>query len=149
MPSQSSTHGPSDAAEPRRLTSPADFAAAFHISLEGLPVPIGHHNRWTFVLRRPAQDGGRHYDFIATIAWTADRRPDLTDILTGMADEMRLSEVALDATEWARLAGVPEDDSSRLVYLIVRRHANTLRAWLPVGGYEILLWDATYQQEAI
>jgi hypothetical protein len=65
----------------------------------------------------------------------------IADILASLASDAANVEGSTDACNWAHNMGIPVDTFIGQKYLTARRQARRLRAWLPVGAYETLLWE--------
>jgi len=121
------------------LTATA-FAAQHEISLYRRPEPLGTDRRWSATLARPYPACPL---FRGHFEWPHAHAPQLPDILTHLATEADAVDTAIDQHEWARYAGIPDDQFLPGKYLIARAQARRLKEWLPPGAYETLVAEVT------
>jgi hypothetical protein len=114
------------------------FAIVYGIQIDQGPITVGIDRRWAVAL---VNEHGKF--FSGQFEWPHQTLPTLPDILTGLASEAAHVETVLDELEWARHSGVIVDAALGQKYLTALRQAQRLRAWLPAGAYETLLWQVT------
>jgi hypothetical protein len=115
-----------------------DFARLHGIEAEHAMWMTASSPRWIASLRRR----GKHV-FLAQFVRTHSGRPLVVDILASLASDATAVETSISADDWALNTGIPYEKNLRHKYLTARRQARRLRAWLPVGAYETLLWNIT------
>jgi hypothetical protein len=114
------------------------FARLHGITIGEITLLTGNHRRWLTGLRRRGMPL-----FVAEFERTHTTRPLVVDILASLASDATAVETSISADDWALNTGIPYEKNLRHKYLTARRQTRRLRAWLPVGAYETLLWNIT------
>lgn len=139
---RSSREGWEDGAEYREFERSPDlvtFARIHGIEVESFMLITGTDGRWVSGLRRR---GGPL--FATQFTRTQTGRPLIADILASLAKDAAAVETSINAYDWSWNVGIPSGQPIGQKYLTARLQARRLRAWLPVGSYETLLWDVQH-----